>query len=109
MTATLINVPVFWVKTQCRFIYIGTGFSDDLFYLEEAGYKILETLVAIHEFTQHHVIEEWNVFRCVGKIEISDYLLRHMCPSAWNNSTSKRTFFMKIDICRKSVEKIQVS
>jgi hypothetical protein len=70
VTATLINVPVFWVKRQCRFIYIGTGFSDD-FYLEEAGYKIIETLVAILEFTRHHFVEEWNVLGVWAKLGLS--------------------------------------
>jgi len=52
----LVNVPVFWVKTQCS-LYRGTSVSEDLFYLEDAGYKILGKLVPIHQFTWHHITE----------------------------------------------------
>jgi len=45
------------------------------------------------------------------KIAKSDYWLRHVCPSAWNNSAPNGRIFMKFDtiIFRKSFKKIDVS
>ena len=35
---------------------------------------------------------------CVGKIAESDYQLRHVCPSALNNSAPTGRIYIKIDI-----------
>jgi len=60
----------------------------------------------------------WNIFRCIQKIEKSDYYLHHVCPSIrlWlsictEQSGSHHTDFHEIwyfRIFKKSVHKIQV-
>jgi hypothetical protein len=52
------------------------------------------------------------LFRRVRKIAISNYLLRHVCPSvclsAWNNSALPRRVSMKYSVCgflKKSMKK----
>ena len=50
-------------------------------------------------------------FRCIRKIVKSDYELRHVCPSGWNNSASDIQIFMNFDTSvffRKPDEEIQV-
>ena len=48
--------------------------------------------------------------RRIRRIAKSDYSLRHICPSAWNNSALTEGIFMKFgSIFRKSAEKISVS
>jgi hypothetical protein len=37
-------------------------------------------------------------FRRAGKIAKSDYQLRHVPPSAWNNSAPTKLIVMKLDI-----------
>jgi hypothetical protein len=52
------------------------------------------------------------IFRRIRKIAKSDYELRHVCPSAWNNSAPEIQIFMKFDASeffRKPDVKIQVS
>jgi hypothetical protein len=53
-----------------------------------------------------------GIFKRVCKTAQSDYYLRRVCPSAWNNSAPTRRIFMKFDIWvlffPKSVQKIQV-
>jgi hypothetical protein len=49
-------------------------------------------------------------FRRSRRIAKSDCSLRHICPSAWNNSAPTELIFMKFgSIFRKSAEKIKVS
>ena len=54
------------------------------------------------------------IFRHICKIAKSDYDLRHVCPSGWNNSAPDIQIFMNFDtsvlllIFFKSDEKIQV-
>jgi len=59
-----------------------------------------------------HVNTVWvmcTIFSRVRKIAKSDYWLRHVCPSAWNNWAPTGRIFMKCDTFRSYVEKIQVS
>jgi hypothetical protein len=40
----------------------------------------------------------WLAFRRVRKIVKSEYWLRHVRPSEWNNTAPTEWFFMKFDI-----------
>jgi hypothetical protein len=40
----------------------------------------------------------YRIFGRVRKIARTDYLLRHVCPSAWNNLVPTGRIFMRFDI-----------
>ena len=45
-----------------------------------------------------HCVFRKSIFRRVRKNVKSDYYLRHVRPSAWNNSTTDGRILMKFDI-----------
>jgi hypothetical protein len=61
---------------------------------------------------QEKKLKIFRIFRRVRKITKSDYWLRHVCRSTWNDLAPTGRTFMKFDIRRffsKCVEKVQVS
>jgi hypothetical protein len=63
---------------------------------------VVETSLCV---IQQHIMKTWGsvkinscIFRCVRKIAKSDYQLRHIRPSAWNNSTPTGRILMKFYI-----------
>ena len=53
----------------------------------------------LHIALGHSVLYITHLLVASLKTEKSDYLLRHVCPSAWNISALTRWIFMKFDIC----------
>jgi hypothetical protein len=107
---------ILWqVLFSCKFFYVIQYFY--LKYIYICNYSSLISSKSCKVFSLRFApcilicLEIHIIFRRIRKIAKSDYELRHVCPSAWNNSAPDIQIFMNFNtsIIRKSDEKIQVS